>query len=70
MLLERGGDINARNKNGLTPFVLASKNGLTEIIRVLVQHGSNSDTHTNTNLISFWRSTSICDMMISVLRRT
>jgi hypothetical protein len=36
MLLEYGTDVNARNKNGLTPFILASQLGLVEIIHVLV----------------------------------
>ena len=42
MLLEHGADVNARNKNGLTPFVLASQLGLAEITDVLVQHGADS----------------------------
>jgi ankyrin repeat protein len=49
MLLEHGADVNARNKNGLTPFVLALQRGLAEIIHVLVQHGADSGAHDNAN---------------------
>ena len=45
MLLEHSADPNARNKNGLTPFVLALQGLLTEIIQVFVQHGADSGTH-------------------------
>jgi uncharacterized protein len=54
MLLEHGADVNARNKNGLTPFVLASQRRLTKIIHVLVQRGADSGAHDNANWISFW----------------
>jgi ankyrin repeat protein len=49
MLLEHGADVNARNKNGLTPFVLASQGGHEEIMHVLVQHGADSGAHNNVN---------------------
>ena len=49
MLLEHGADVNARNKNGLTPFVLALQGGLGEIIQVLVQHGADSGADDNAN---------------------
>jgi ankyrin repeat protein len=49
MLLEHGADVNARNKNGLTPFVLASQGLLAEVKHVLVQHGANSSVHDDVN---------------------
>jgi ankyrin repeat protein len=56
MLLEHGADINAENKNGSTPFVLASQLGFSEITDVLVQHGADPGAHDNANCISFWGS--------------
>jgi hypothetical protein len=35
----------ARNKTGLTPFVLAFQRGLAEIIHVLVQYGDSGAHH-------------------------
>jgi ankyrin repeat protein len=49
MLLEHGADVNAQNKNGLTPFILALKCGLEEIMHVLVWHGADSGAHDNAN---------------------
>jgi len=49
MLLEHGADVNARNKNGLTAFILALQRGLAEIIHVLVQHNADSGAHDNAN---------------------
>jgi ankyrin repeat protein len=42
MLLEHGAYVNARDNSGSTPFVLASRRGHAETIRVLVQHGADS----------------------------
>jgi ankyrin repeat protein len=51
MLLEHGADINAQNKNGLTPFVLALQLGREEITDVLVQHGADPGAHDYANCI-------------------
>ena len=42
ILLTHGADVNAKNMNGLTPLHLASQRGLTEVMRVLVEHGADS----------------------------
>ena len=44
MLLEHGAeaaDINARDTNRWTPFVLASRRGLAEVMHVPIKHGAN-----------------------------
>ncbi|KAH9025587.1 ankyrin repeat protein, partial [Lactarius pseudohatsudake] len=43
LLLERGGDINARRKGLSTPLHLASYNGKLEIARFLLDNGANVD---------------------------
>jgi ankyrin repeat protein len=60
MLLEHGADVNAQNKDGLTPFVLASRCGLAEIIHVLEQYGADSGAHDLTTRIEF-HSGVICE---------
>ena len=45
MLLKHGADINARNKNGFTPFDIASRRINSEIVHFLVQHGAVSGAH-------------------------
>ena len=60
MLLENGADsdVDARNKNGATPFVLTFQGGLAEITHVLVKYGADPNAHesghNNVNWISFW----------------
>jgi ankyrin repeat protein len=49
MLLKHGADINARNKKGFTPFDIASRRGIAEIVHFLVQHGAVSGAHENAN---------------------
>lgn len=61
MLFEYGADINSRDKNGLTGFVLASQHGNAEIMHILVEHGADSGAHVNASLISsFWRNVLLC----------
>ena len=42
LLLERGGDVNARNKNAFTPLHLAVFHGRLEVVRVLLDNGANA----------------------------
>ena len=42
LLLERGGDVNARNKNTFTPLHVAVFNGRLEVVRVLLDNGANA----------------------------
>lgn len=39
-LLNKGADMNAKNKNGWTASMLASKNGHTEIVQLLKKAGA------------------------------
>jgi hypothetical protein len=41
ILLKNGADVNARNKDGLTPFRRASQAGSEEVKRVLLKHGAD-----------------------------
>ena len=41
MLVQNGADVNAKNKNGSTPLIWASCNGLTDICGMLVQNGAD-----------------------------
>jgi ankyrin repeat protein len=42
LLLEHGGDVNARGDNdGFTPLLLASENGALEVVRLLLEHGAD-----------------------------
>lgn len=41
MLAEFKGDVNAANKNGVTPLLMASQNGHTDTIRLLVKLNAN-----------------------------
>ena len=44
MLLEHGAevaDVNARDKNRWTPFILASQRGLVEVMHVPIDYGAN-----------------------------
>ena len=40
VLVEFGGNVNAQNSTGMTPLMFASIQGHSEIVRVLLQHGS------------------------------
>ena len=42
LLLEHGGDVNARNKNTFTPLHVAVFNGKLEVARVLLDNGANA----------------------------
>src|SRR6266702_3967463 len=44
LLLARGVDVNAQDKNHFTPFLLAALNGRLEIAQVLLDHGANANT--------------------------
>jgi len=41
MLLKHGADVNARNKDGLTPCDLALQFGFAKVRRVLLEHGAD-----------------------------
>ncbi|KAF8470465.1 hypothetical protein DFH94DRAFT_771396 [Russula ochroleuca] len=48
MLLEHGADVTVRDKNGRTPFDIASSDqGHAEVAHVLLQHGAVPSTHEN-----------------------
>ena len=65
--LEHGADVNTQNKNGLTPFRLASQGRLAEVIRVLVQHGADSDATATCIEIAFWGvRTSTTEVKLSI----
>lgn len=40
-LLNQGVDINAQNKGGQTALVIAARNGATEIVAKLLEHGAD-----------------------------
>src|SRR6266702_3795941 len=44
LLLARGVDVNAKNKNHDTPWLQAALNGRLEILQVLLEHGANANT--------------------------
>ena len=46
LLLERGGDVNARSKNAFTPLHSAVLNGRFEVARFLLDHGANTKLET------------------------
>lgn len=47
-LLRQGADIEIRNKDGrMTPLILASYNGRTDVVRLLLEHGADTDTKDN-----------------------
>jgi ankyrin repeat protein len=46
LLLERGVDVNARDKNGWTSLLLAAFNGRVEVTKVLLDHGANAKLET------------------------
>jgi ankyrin repeat protein len=46
-LLERGADINVRNRFGETPLHLASFNGVLEVVRLLLEHGADEQAKNN-----------------------
>jgi ankyrin repeat protein len=41
LLIERGLDVNAHTYGGDTALILASSNGLTEVVRLLLEHKAN-----------------------------
>jgi ankyrin repeat protein len=48
MLLEHGADVTGRDKDGRTPFDLASSDlGHAEVAHVLLEHGAVPSTHEN-----------------------
>lgn len=56
-LLEQDGiDVNAKNSDGYTALILASSNGRTEIVAMLLDAGANVNARTNTN---YWGSTAL-----------
>jgi ankyrin repeat protein len=40
-LMERGADVNAKYKNGMTPLMMASDNGSVEMVALLVAGGAD-----------------------------
>lgn len=53
MLTQKGADINARNKEGVTPLLIAIQSGDVEMIKLLTSCGANihtKDTHGNSPL--------------------
>ncbi len=47
VLLERGADVNAKDKNNATPFLLAARTGNGEIAQLLLQHGADDKVEGN-----------------------
>ena len=54
--IEDGADVNAKNSDGYTALYLASSNGRTEIVAMLLDAGANVNARTNTN---YWGSTAL-----------
>jgi len=40
-LLTNGAEVDVRDKNGMTPLLLAARKGNSEIVRLLLAHGAN-----------------------------
>ena len=49
ILLERGADVNARDKDNCTPLHWASQQGHPEVVHVLVEHGVDADARDGDN---------------------
>ncbi len=41
LLLERGADVNAKNKHGFTPLHFAAGIGHTDVAKLLLEHGAD-----------------------------
>lgn len=48
MLVENGGDVNARQQQGWTPLHGAAQNGDTEIVKLLLAHGADREARSDT----------------------
>ena len=58
-LLEHGADINAQNRQGLTPLHWASNSGTPEVVRVLLEHGADVEVKDDTGRTALhWTSSS------------
>jgi len=47
LLLDRGADINAKNKNGWTPLHLAARDGHVYVARLLLERGADAGVRDN-----------------------
>lgn len=50
-----GLDINAQDKNHITPSYLQSNFGLTQIVQALLDHGANVDATINGDYVSWYQ---------------
>jgi len=54
-LLEYGARADAESKNGFTPLHLASQEGHTDMVSLLLEHGANADCYATVSIIdSLW----------------
>jgi ankyrin repeat protein len=44
MLIERGADVTAQNRDGQTPLHLASRMGQVDVVRMLIERGADPDS--------------------------
>ena len=43
--MERGADVHAKKNNGATALILASQQGNTDIVRMLIQNATKEELH-------------------------
>jgi len=68
-LLRKGANVNARDKNGLTPLHRAADQGRTDIARILLEHGTDVNARDKNGLTplhraAFWEDAEVARLLL------